>query len=112
MQLTCKFFFLMIRRPPRSTLFPYTTLFRSRASRGVPRLVREVDCALYDMPRAADDLWARRRGAERDSEHAVGVEGRRQRVFRVCEGHVAPHVVRVELSTRDPQRAERDRKLA
>src|SRR5436190_22901826 len=27
--LVC-FFFLMIRRPPRSTLFPYTTLFRSR----------------------------------------------------------------------------------
>src|SRR3712207_7706120 len=26
----CMFFFLMIRRPPRSTLFPYTTLFRSR----------------------------------------------------------------------------------
>src|SRR6266496_6192097 len=28
------FFFLMIRRPPRSTLFPYTTLFRSRPSAG------------------------------------------------------------------------------
>src|SRR2546430_9579970 len=27
------FFFLMIRRPPRSTLFPYTTLFRSRHAR-------------------------------------------------------------------------------
>src|SRR5260370_4311653 len=27
------FFFLMIRRPPRSTLFPYTTLFRSRSLR-------------------------------------------------------------------------------
>src|SRR5438552_10335576 len=27
------FFFLMIRRPPRSTLFPYTTLFRSRNCR-------------------------------------------------------------------------------
>src|SRR5256885_11750881 len=26
------FFFLMIRRPPRSTLFPYTTLFRSRVA--------------------------------------------------------------------------------
>src|SRR2546425_9645456 len=26
------FFFLMIRRPPRSTLFPYTTLFRSRSA--------------------------------------------------------------------------------
>src|SRR2546426_178746 len=29
----CLFFFLMIRRPPRSTLFPYTTLFRSPADR-------------------------------------------------------------------------------
>src|SRR5258708_21652241 len=27
------FFFLMIRRPPRSTLFPYTTLFRSKSTR-------------------------------------------------------------------------------
>src|SRR5260370_10647849 len=27
------FFFLMIRRPPRSTLFPYTTLFRSKMTR-------------------------------------------------------------------------------
>src|SRR5690349_25164561 len=33
------FFFLMIRRPPRSTLFPYTTLFRSRSpSRRASRL--------------------------------------------------------------------------
>src|SRR3712207_7135465 len=28
-RIICVFFFLMIRRPPRSTLFPYTTLFRS-----------------------------------------------------------------------------------
>src|SRR6266487_1260618 len=34
------FFFLMIRRPPRSTLFPYTTLFRS-PPRGAPARVRE-----------------------------------------------------------------------
>src|SRR3712207_8711232 len=31
------FFFLMIRRPPRSTLFPYTTLFRS--SKSVDRMI-------------------------------------------------------------------------
>src|SRR5690348_17772325 len=31
------FFFLMIRRPPRSTLFPYTTLFRSSVPRAAPR---------------------------------------------------------------------------
>src|SRR5260221_8845308 len=30
------FFFLMIRRPPRSTLFPYTTLFRSAACASAP----------------------------------------------------------------------------
>src|SRR5208283_5564648 len=30
------FFFLMIRRPPRSTLFPYTTLFRSRVANSAP----------------------------------------------------------------------------
>src|SRR5437588_7256564 len=35
MGITCflVFVFLMIRRPPRSTLFPYTTLFRSKAGR-------------------------------------------------------------------------------
>src|SRR5256885_4644066 len=41
------FFFLMIRRPPRSTLFPYTTLFRSpvvhaRERPALPRLAREA----------------------------------------------------------------------
>src|SRR3712207_8222930 len=42
------FFFLMIRRPPRSTLFPYTTLFRSHdpvnlSERGLQVGVRSVD---------------------------------------------------------------------
>src|SRR6185369_10399555 len=37
------FFFLMIRRPPRSTLFPYTTLFRARS---LDRLRRLEDCSL------------------------------------------------------------------
>src|SRR5687768_18525008 len=38
---TYSFFFLMIRRPPRSTLFPYTTLFRShRAAHGPARIAR------------------------------------------------------------------------
>src|SRR2546430_9099789 len=35
------FFFLMIRRPPRSTLFPYTTLFRSNACDVEPLLRHE-----------------------------------------------------------------------
>src|SRR5258707_3011657 len=39
------YFFLMIRRPPRSTLFPYTTLFRSR------RCIRPCQCVSAPSPR-------------------------------------------------------------
>src|SRR3712207_8252715 len=38
------FFFLMIRRPPRSTLFPYTTLFRSFARRVGLLVIDEAHC--------------------------------------------------------------------
>src|SRR2546430_13082411 len=37
------FFFLMIRRPPRSTLFPYTTLFRSKIVELAPALSLDPD---------------------------------------------------------------------
>src|SRR5438034_11419592 len=37
---TLFFFFLLVRRPPRSTLFPYTTLFRSPRDSGDDRLSR------------------------------------------------------------------------
>src|SRR2546425_2950177 len=36
------FFFLMIRRPPRSTLFPYTTLFRSQLAAPLAQALRRV----------------------------------------------------------------------
>src|SRR5258708_20656872 len=37
------FFFLMIRRPPRSTLFPYTTLFRSIQAQAIPAVLAGHD---------------------------------------------------------------------
>src|SRR2546422_10738172 len=40
----------MIRRPPRSTLFPYTTLFRS-----VPELPEEIDAVLKKLDHLLDD---------------------------------------------------------
>src|SRR5438552_15161428 len=51
------FFFLMLRRPPRSTLFPYTTLFRS-----VPRVevVRRVDQRRDDRADAQVEIAALR----------------------------------------------------
>src|SRR3712207_9132872 len=45
------FFFLMIRRPPRSTLFPYTTLFRSRRPGALDRR-REQPLRAAPGPRA------------------------------------------------------------
>src|SRR2546430_17387858 len=49
------FFFLMIRRPPRSTLFPYTTLFRSRVSRArvAAALTGGCACIADDLPHRA-----------------------------------------------------------
>src|SRR2546427_12617437 len=49
------FFFLMIRRPPRSTLFPYTTLFRSRGE-GAPdraQAGKEILSLAHRLPRRA-----------------------------------------------------------
>src|ERR1044071_9995278 len=54
------FFFLMIRRPPRSTLFPYTTLFRSDCPRGRGR-------------RGGRDRW---RGRPRSEEHTSELQSR------------------------------------
>src|SRR5687768_17809380 len=50
------FFFLMIRRPPRSTLFPYTTLFRSTALvlRAVRSLIRRRQTILHSHVKPAN----------------------------------------------------------
>src|SRR5690348_17670418 len=62
------FFFLMIRRPPRSTLFPYTTLFRSRAS-GTKRRCKLGRQLLIELARkAARELYQYRRSEEHTSE--------------------------------------------
>src|SRR5438067_12564455 len=53
------FFFLMIRRPPRSTLFPYTTLFRSPAAREAQRaLARDVTERVHSPDAAAKVIRA------------------------------------------------------
>src|SRR5690349_24989145 len=61
------FFFLMIRRPPRSTLFPYTTLFRSRAGGDQHRLRAAAARAARGGDAGA---------AGRSEERRVGKEGR------------------------------------
>src|SRR2546430_10335673 len=62
--LGCTFFFLMIRRPPRSTLFPYTTLFRSLPARGAGLLRPERRPAI---PIHAGDIPVRELREDRKS---------------------------------------------
>src|SRR3712207_6846911 len=67
----------MIRRPPRSTLFPYTTLFRSllrRAREAVPLLLREGEQAARHH----------RREPARDARVAAGQRARAPRLRRLA----------------------------
>src|SRR5262245_64064779 len=67
-------FFLMIRRPPRSTLFPYTTLFRSRQRIEQARLVA-VLANVGAADRHRDDL--------RSEEHTSELQSLRHLVCRL-----------------------------
>src|SRR3712207_7350557 len=87
-------FFLMIRRPPRSTLFPYTTLFRSRAWRrgsrgakphardgrfpGAARITRVPGCARGAPARARQGS-----GGTRSEEHTSELQSRQYLVCRL-----------------------------
>src|SRR3712207_7747708 len=93
------FFFLMIRRPPRSTLFPYTTLFRSPVRKPLLRgplpeedvhqadqLLRQLRedgrlLALRDDPGAL--LSGLARGAARSEEHTSELQSRQYLVCRL-----------------------------
>src|SRR5215469_15348747 len=74
------FFFLMIRRPPRSTLFPYTTLFRSpgRSCPG-PRSRRGGRTAGSACTRAGRSDP----GLRRSEEHTSELQSRRELVCRL-----------------------------
>src|SRR3712207_8568059 len=84
------FFFLMIRRPPRSTLFPYTTLFRSRAVRrkrdAVGRRGRRDQLDAREARRGLDgevgDDEARGAGG-RSEEHTSELQSRQYLVCRL-----------------------------
>src|SRR2546428_12331917 len=78
--LSLFFFFLMIRRPPRSTLFPYTTLFRS-ASVVILRphrrahFIKHIQAQLLRL--------VRRAGQGRSEEHTSELQSRSDLVCRL-----------------------------
>src|SRR3712207_7075615 len=83
-------FFLMIRRPPRSTLFPYTTLFRSAAARPASghgartRAPAPLPGAGADTCRAAArPRCPRPAGPPRSEEHTSELQSRQYIVCRL-----------------------------
>src|SRR5688572_32338253 len=74
------FFFLMIRRPPRSTLFPYTTLFRSDPA-DAQRL------AVRDFEKAADALGGMFRHADERAAEDLPVELQDRKSTRLNSSH-------------------------
>src|SRR2546425_13260937 len=69
------FFFLMIRRPPRSTLFPYPTLFRSRRKEPYGRRAVEPEHEGDGDDRRGEECEARgRRVGVRSEEHTSDLQ--------------------------------------
>src|SRR3712207_7123863 len=104
-------FFLMIRRPPRSTLFAYTTLFRSLRKRGSGTQSRSLSCAsgrrglgarraarhLLTVPAASKEGAMRRTILARSEEHTSELQSRQYLVCRLLLedkkiDHVCPTV--------------------
>src|SRR3712207_7911061 len=80
----------MIRRPPRSTLFPYTTLFRSfgggkRRNRDAPRQVRAVELRARAVGESAVDaqLVVQNGRKPRSEEHTSELQSRQYLVCRL-----------------------------
>src|SRR2546422_6223462 len=105
------FFFLMIRRPPRSTLFPYTTLFRSvgpaepdaRAA-GADDLLdpqRLEGRARQGLRSNANPLLAAAADRERSEEHTSELQSRLHLVCRLLleKKKTTPHQIRSRSDT-------------
>src|SRR3989442_15594616 len=81
------FFFLMIRRPPRSTLFPYTTLFRSVIVRTSAELREIIDNNPFQSQQSKESKWIR------SEEHTSELQSRPHLVCRLLLEKKKPNTV-------------------
>src|SRR3712207_8209516 len=80
----CSFFFLMIRRPPRSTLFPYTTLFRSIKYNELKHIKNELYIMDLALPRDVEKGVGELKNIYlRSEEHTSELQSRQYLVCRL-----------------------------
>src|SRR3712207_1491925 len=96
-----RFFFLMIRRPPRSTLFPYTTLFRSVAMQDEKSQLQNKTKALRVLRARLLELERRRQeeelSAQRRSQIGGGERSEKVRTYNYPESRVTDHRVKLTV---------------
>src|SRR5258708_22086705 len=91
------FFFLMIRRPPRSTLFPYTTLFRSPAK--LPHILEGLE-KVRNQTTVISGLWSKSaEPPERSEEHTSELQSPDHLVCRLLlEKKKMPRLLRTSAA--------------
>src|SRR3712207_8522703 len=102
-----RFFFLIIRRPPRSTLFPYTTLFRSAGQRRAPgrsRRPRRLPGRARRALALADPFRGRGdppQPAPRSEEHTSELQSRQYLVCRLLleKTKIQTHLLTIKTNT-------------
>src|SRR5947209_18562267 len=81
--LSFSFFFLMIRRPPRSTLFPYTTLFRSMLADGLVDVLSDEANRFVPRRRNQSPAFLIANQRRRSEEHTSELQSRQYLVCRL-----------------------------
>src|SRR5947209_13374059 len=85
-------FFLMIRRPPRSTLFPYTTLFRSSPAQAVPIMAPHVHGhGQWSAVPRPDRKSTRLNSSHANISYAVFCLKKKNKNVLIMSGHVHIH---------------------
>src|SRR5258708_10859970 len=102
----------MIRRPPRSTLFPYTTLFRSFKVEQVRELLREASMRPFEAPRRVMVLDQVELMSPRSEEHTSELQSPDHLVCRLLLEKKKKHRSIQQVADITPSVTRHQRKLA
>src|SRR5215204_7307022 len=98
------FFFLMIRRPPRSTLFPYTTLFRSRQPTAVVAVLHD---SLRELRASRMTIASRSLSLARSEEHTSELQSHSDLVCRLLLEKKKKNIEKIESKKKKKKKTKK-----